>query len=157
MKPSREGAVKHQRSLGVFTMAVVALGLTVGCGNQNQPEDEGTPSFASIEEVYGAVDRVLSCEVDPIGDPIVPADGVKLTSEQWLCAEDVQVDLYPDENAQQKGYEIWTNSGQGEVRLVRGTNWMVVDATGVTKSEPATWDLKGLAEELNGEYVEAGT
>lgn len=43
-----------------------------------------------------AVDDVLGCDPDPVGDPIVPADGGAVTSEQKLCTTEVQVDLYSD-------------------------------------------------------------
>lgn len=148
--------MKHCRSLGLVAIAVVTAGFTAGCGSTEQQEGVAASSFASIDEAYGAVDKVLSCETDPIGDPIVPADAVALTSGQKLCAEHLQVDLYPDEDAQEKGYEIWADSHQGEVRLVRGGNWMVVDVTGVATGKPSAWDLHKLAEDLNGEYVEAG-
>ncbi|WP_354179296.1 hypothetical protein [Arthrobacter sp. UYP6] len=150
--------MKQRRILGgSVTAAFLAAGVITGCGSQNAPEDGGLASFGSLEEAYTAVDKVLGCEADPIGDPIVPMDGGQLTSEQRLCADHVQVDLYPDENAQQKSYEIWRNSDQGEVRLVRGTNWMVVDLTDVATEDQTQWDLEGLAKELNGEYTQAGS
>jgi hypothetical protein len=73
-----------------------------------------------------------------------------------LCSENVQIDLYLDEDALQKALEIWTGSNQGEVHLARGRNWMVVDVTDVATGEPTTWDIEGLADELNGEYSVAG-
>ena len=83
---------------------------------------------------------------------IVPADGSALTSEQKLCSENVQIDLYSDEDALRKALEIWTGSDQGEVQLARGSNWMVVDLTDVATGESTTWDIEGLADELNAEY-----
>lgn len=110
-----------------------------------------------MDDAYAAVDEVLQCETDPTGEPIVPADEGRLTSEQRLCAENVQVDLYADAAALQTAYEIWSNSHQGTVQLVRGANWMVVDVTDVATGEPSTWDIESVADELNGEYSAVGS
>ncbi|MBG6226093.1 hypothetical protein IWX63_002679 [Arthrobacter sp. CAN_A2] len=109
-----------------------------------------------MDEAYAAVDEVLGCDAGPAGEPIVPADGGALTSEQKLCSENVQIDLYPDEDSLQKALEIWSGSNQGEVHLARGSNWMVADITDVATGEPTTWDIEGLADELNGEYSVTG-
>jgi hypothetical protein len=148
--------VMGKEYLGVAVAAVLASGLLAGCSAQAQAGSEDLPAFGSMDEAYAAVDEVLECESDPVGDPIVPADGSALTSEQRLCSENVQIDLYPDEDSLQEGFEIWSGSHQGEVQLVRGSNWMVVDVTDVATGEPTTWDIKGLAEKLNGEYTVAG-
>ncbi|MUK02955.1 hypothetical protein GM708_14115 [Vibrio cholerae] len=112
--------------------------------------------FASMDEAYSAVDGVLGCEADAIGDPIVPSDGGALTSEQKLCAENLQIDLYPDAKALEAGLDIWNGSTQGEVQLARGSNWMVVDLTGVVTGEPTSWDIEGLAGELDAEFSVVG-
>ncbi|MBE0011754.1 hypothetical protein DXT87_18615 [Arthrobacter sp. AET 35A] len=109
-----------------------------------------------MDEAYAAVDRALGCDVDPVGEPIVPTDESVLTSEQKLCSENVQIDLYSSDDALQKALEIWNGSHQGEVRLALGGNWMVVDVTGVATGESTTWDIEGLAKELNAEYSVAG-
>jgi hypothetical protein len=77
--------------------------------------------------------------------------------EQRLCSENVQIDLYPDEAALAGGFEMWSGAHQGEVQLVRGRNWMVVDVTGVATGQPTTWDIERLAGELHGAYSVAGT
>ena len=128
------------------------MGSLAGCGTPEQAETEALPAFTSMDEAYAAVDGVLGCDADPVGEPIVPADGSALTSEQKLCSENVQIDLYSDEDALRKALEIWTGSDQGEVQLARGSNWMVVDLTDVATGESTTWDIEGLADELNAEY-----
>ncbi|GAB3555691.1 hypothetical protein GCM10027404_32880 [Arthrobacter tumbae] len=148
--------MKLRRSLGATASALLSLVFLAGC--TNQPEDEGLSTFSSMDQAYAAVDEVLQCESDPVGDPIVPVgNSGKLTTEQRLCSEHVQVDLYPDEAALQTSFEILVNSHQGEVHLVRGANWIVVDVTDVATGEPTTWDIQRLAEELNGRYTTAGT
>ncbi|WP_394250397.1 hypothetical protein [Arthrobacter pityocampae] len=132
------------------------MGLLAGCGTAGQADADALPAFASMGEAYAAVDGVLGCDAAPAGKPITPADGGALTSEQKLCSENVQIDLYLDEDALQEALEIWTGSNQGEVHLARGRNWMVVDVTGVATGEPTTWDIEGLAEKLNGKYSVTG-
>jgi hypothetical protein len=149
--------MEYRRFIESIVVVLAGIGLTTGCSNQDQAAGKDLSSFSSMEEAYAAVDEVLDCESSPSGDPVVPSDGGQLTSEQRLCAENVQVDLYPNENAVQKGYAIWSESEQGEVQIVRGRNWMVVDVTGVAAEEPTAWDIEGLANELNGEYSVAGT
>lgn len=148
--------VMGRRFSGVAAVAVLATGLLAGCSAQAQEDSEDLPAFGSMDEAYAAVDEVLECESDPAGYPIVPADGSALTSEQRLCSENVQIDMYLHEDSLQQAFEMWSESHQGEVRLVRGSNWMVVDMTDVVTGEPTTWDIEGLAEKLNGEYTVAG-
>ena len=148
--------MKRRRSLCTAVVTVLTVGLLAGCGTPGQADTQALPAFTSMDEAYAAVDGVLGCDAEPTGEPITPADGAALTSEQKLCSENVQIDLYPDEDALQKALEIWTGSNQGEVHLARGSNWMVVDVTDVATGEPTTWDIEGLAEELNGEYSVAG-
>jgi hypothetical protein len=86
----------------------------------------------------------------------VPLDGGALASEQELCLPYGQVDFYPDQGTLERGLEIWRGSSQGEVRIVHGGNWMVVDLTEVATGEPAPADLKALADELGAEYAVVG-
>lgn len=147
---------QHGLRLGSLALALLTAGLLTGCGSQDPPSSDNLPSFVSMDEAYAAVDEILTCESDPVGEPIVPMAGGRLTSDQKLCAENVQIDLYPDEEALQGSYELWNGSQQGAVHLVRGANWMVVDVTVAAAGEATPWDLEGLAEELNGEYTQAG-
>ncbi|MDN4610900.1 hypothetical protein [Arthrobacter burdickii] len=149
--------MERRSSLGAAGAALLAAGLLAGCSAPEPSNNDALSAFSSIEEAYAAVDGVLACEAEPGGEPIVPADGAALTSEQRLCAENVQIDLYPDEAALAKGFEIWSGSHQGEVQLVRGSNWMVVDVTGVATGQPTTWDIERLAGELKGDYSVVGT
>lgn len=140
---------------GLAIMLLLPAAMITGCSPDQ--EAESLPAFDSIEEAFDAVDAVLRCEGNPVGHPIVPmGDGVPLTTEQRLCAEHVQVGLYPDEESLQQAFELWSDSGQGEIKLVRGRNWLVVDVTDVATGEPSTWDIDGLAEDLGGEYTVAG-
>jgi hypothetical protein len=148
--------VKYQRFIGLAVVVLVGIGVTTGCSDQNRSAGKNLAAFGSMDDAYAAVDDVLDCDPTPIGDPIVPADGGQLTSEQRLCAENVQIDLYPDQNTLQKGYDIWSESEQGEVHIVRGSNWMVVDVTGAAADESTAWDIEGLADKLHGEYSVAG-
>ncbi|WP_307080653.1 hypothetical protein [Arthrobacter agilis] len=149
--------MQRTRVPGSAVMAVSLAVLLGGCGVQDRAEDGELPAFGSMDEAFSAVDAVLGCESDPAGEPIAPMDGGLLASEQRLCADNVQVDLYPDERSLEKSYGIWSGSQQGEVRLVRGGNWMVVDLTAVATGDPTPWDIEHLADELHGEYVVAGT
>jgi hypothetical protein len=132
------------------------MGSLAGCGTPGHVETKSLPAFSSMDEAYAAVDGVLGCDADPVGEPIVPADGSALASEQQLCSENLHIDLYPNEEVLQKALEIWTGSDQGEVRIARGSNWMVVDVTEVATGEPTSWDIEGLAEDLEGEYSTTG-
>lgn len=146
-----------RRSRRFAMMLLLAVGLIAGCSNRAQTDSENLPGFDSINEAYDAVDGVLKCEEDPVGEPIVPmGDAVPLTTEQRLCAEHVQVDLYADEEALQRSFDIWTDSHQGEVQLARGKNWLVVDVTKAATGEPSPWDIRRIVEELGGEYLVAG-
>lgn len=111
-----------------------------------------------MDEAYAAVNDVLGCEADPVGDPIVPmGDGIRLASAQKLCFEKVQVDLFADEKAFRETYQILSDSTQGKIHLVHGKNWMVVDFTEIATGQPSTRDIGHLVEELNGEYVIVGS
>lgn len=83
-------------------------------------------------------------------------DGVRLTSGQRLCFENVQIDLYTDHNALHEGYQILSDTHQGKVHLVRGKNWMVVDFIEMATGQPSTRNIERLAKELNGEYATVG-
>ena len=123
--------MEQRRFLCAAVATVLTVGSLAGCGTPGQADTEALPAFTSMDEAYAAVDEVLGCDAEPVGEPITPADGGALTSAQKLCAENVQIDLYPDEDALQRALEIWTGSDQGEVQLARGSNWMVVDVTDV--------------------------
>ncbi len=84
-------------------------------------------------------------------------DGVPLTSEQKLCFENVQLDLYPDQNALQESYQILSDTNQGKIHLVHGKNWMVVDLSQMATGQPSTKNIERLAKELNGEYAVVGS
>lgn len=136
---------------------LAAIPLT-GCAPQDQPSRGNLGTFSSIEEAYTAVDGILGCEADPSGEPIVPmGDGVPLTSAQKLCFENVQLDLYPDQNALQKSYQLLSDSHQGKIHLVQGTNWMVVDFNEMATGQPSTRSIERLVNELNGEYAVVGS
>lgn len=80
-------------------------------------------------------------------------DGVPLTSAQKLCFENVQLDLYPDQNALQESYQLLSDSHQGKIFLVQGINWMVVDFSQMATGQPSTRNIERLANELNGAYA----
>lgn len=149
---------KRRRSLDIAVATfLVAVPLT-GCAAQDQPRGENLQAFSSIDEAYTAVDDILDCETDPVGEPIVPmGDGVPLTSEQKLCFENVQLDLYPDQNALQESYQILSDTNQGKIHLVHGKNWMVVDLSQMATGQPSTKNIERLAKELNGEYAVVGS
>lgn len=110
-----------------------------------------------MDEAYTAVDDILDCASDPAGEPIVPmGDGVKLTSAQKLCFENVQIDLYADEDALRESYQILSDTNQGKVHLVHGKNWMVVDVSEMATAQPSKRNIERLAKELNGEYAVVG-
>lgn len=145
----------ERRSLGSAAGSFLALFLLVGCGAASA-QDEGA-AFSSIDDAYTAIDNVLKCDPAPVGEPIVPmGESGKLASEQRLCSEHVQIDLYPDEAALQSSYDIWSESHQGKVHLVRGANWLVVDVTDAVTGGPTPWDIQRVAEKLNGQYTTAG-
>jgi hypothetical protein len=135
---------------------LVAVPLT-GCAGQ-QLGRGGPQSFGSIDEAYAAVDDVMGCDPKPVGDPVVPmGDGIPLTSAQRLCSKNVQIDLYPNQDALEKSYQIWADSSQGKIPLIRGSNWMVVDLSQIASGQPSTFNIERLAEKLNGEYAVVGT
>jgi hypothetical protein len=150
--------VTKRRRLPVIAVAtfLVAVPLT-GCAAEDQPRVENLPVFSSIDEAYAAVDDILDCEPDPVGEPTVPmGDGVRLTSAQKLCFENVQIDLYVDQNALQESYQILSDTNQGKIHLVHGKNWMVVDFSQMATGRPSTRNIERLANELNGEYAIVG-
>jgi hypothetical protein len=148
---------KRRRWLDIAVLAfLVAVALT-GCAAQAQTPSENLEAFSSIDEAYAAVDDILDCEPDPVGQPIVPmGDGVALTSAQKLCFENVQIDVFADEKALQESYKMLSDSNQGKVHLVHGTNWMVVDFSVMGTGQSSTRNIERLAKELNGEYAVVG-
>lgn len=146
---------RRLRDLAV-AISLVAVPLT-GCAGQ-QPERGSPQSFDSIDEAYAAVDNVLGCDSKTDGDPVVPmGDGIPLTSAQRLCSEKIQIDLYPNQDALEKSYQIWSDSRQGKIPLVRGSNWMVVDLSQIESGQPSRINIERLAEKLNGQYAIVGT
>lgn len=135
-------------------LVVVAL---TGCAAQAQTPGENLQAFSSIDEAYAAVDDILDCEPDPVGEPIVPmGDGVPLTSAQKLCFENVQIDVYADQKTLHESYKMLSDSNQGKIHLVHGKNWMVVDLTEMASGQPSTRNIERVAKELNGEYAVVG-
>lgn len=153
--------VKKRRRISVIAVAtfLVAVPLS-GCGgqeSQGEPRNEKSSEFSSIDEAYAAVDNILECEPDPSGEPIVPmGDGIRLTSAQKLCFENVQIDLYADRNALEESYQTLSDTNQGKIHLVRGDNWMVVDFSQMETGQPTTRNIERLAKELNGAYAVVG-
>lgn len=136
---------------------LVAIPVT-GCASQDQPQGENLRTFSSIDEAYAAVDDILGCESDPAGEPIVPmGDGVPLTTAQKLCFENVQLDLYPDQNALRESYRLLSDTNQGKIHIVYGKNWMIIDYSRSASGQPSTWNTEQLVKELNGEYASVGT
>ena len=84
-------------------------------------------------------------------------DGVPLTTAQKLCFENVQLDLYPDQNALRESYRLLSDTNQGKIHLVYGKNWMVVDFSRMASGQPSTCNTERLAKELYGEYASVGT
>lgn len=139
-----------------LAILLAAISLT-GCAPQDQPSRKDLQTFSSIDEAYAAVDNILGCEVNPAGEPVVPmGDGVPLTSAQKLCFENVQLDLYPDQNALEDSYQLLSDSHQGKIHLVQGGNWMVVDFSQMATGQPSTRNIERLANELSGEYAVVG-
>lgn len=146
-----------QKSLSVSVGVLLTAVALAGCASPRQSGREALPAFRAIGEAFSAVDQVLGCEDEPSGAPIVPmGDGVPLPSEQRLCAENVQIGLYASEDALQESFEMWADSHQGEVHIVRGANWLVIDVTDVATDQPSSWNIERVAEELGGEYSVAG-
>ncbi len=148
--------IKHNRWPEIaVVISLVAVPLA-GCAGQ-QSGSENLQSFSSIEEAYAAVDDVLGCEPGAVGDPVVPmGDGVRLTSAQRLCSENVQIDLYPNRDALMASYQILADSRQGTIPLVRGNNWMVVDLSHIASGRPSGFNIERLTEKLNCEYAAVG-
>lgn len=139
-----------------LAILLAAISLT-GCAPQDQPSRKDLQTFSSIDEAYAAVDNILGCEVNPAGEPVVPmGDSVPLTSAQKLCFENVQLDLYPDQNALEDSYQLLSDSHQGKIHLVQGGNWMVVDFSQMATGQPSTRNIERLANELSGEYAVVG-
>lgn len=140
--------------MGFVALAAIAL---PGCSGPQQHRND-LQSFTSIDEAYAAVDNVLGCDSSPVGNPIVPmGDGGKLTTAQRLCFDNVQIDLYPDQKALEASYTTLSDSSQGEIDLVRGGNWMVVDFSRVATGQPSNLNIKDLAGKLDGEYSVVGS
>ena len=147
----------RRHSLGRATAVFGTVVLLTECTSQGQPDSEELPAFSSLEEAYAAVDESLGCEFDPAGEPIVPMGDGQLTFEQQLCAEHVQVDMYPNDDYLQRSLDMIADTNQGELQLVRGENWMVLDTTVIATDVPTNWDLEKLAQDLGGQYIVAGT
>jgi hypothetical protein len=148
---------KYRHFLNIATAVFLVAVPVTGCIVKEQPGGEDLQAFSSMDEAYTAVNDVLACEADPVGDPIVPmGDGIRLASAQKLCFEKVQIDLFADEKAFRETYQILSDSNQGKIHLVHGVNWMVVDFTEMATGQPSTRDIERLAEKLNGEYVTVG-
>ena len=149
---------KNRHFLNIAMAAFLVAVPVTGCDANEQPGGGNLHGFGSMDEAYTAVNDVLACEADPVGDPIVPmGDGIRLALAQKLCFEKVQIDLFADEKAFRETYQILSDSNQGKIHLVHGKNWMVVDFTEMATGQPSTRDIKRLVKELNGEYVIIGS
>lgn len=150
--------MKRRRLFDIAAVAFLVVVPLMGCAAQDQAKGENLQAFSSIDEAYAAVDDILGCESEPIGEPIVPmGDRVPLTSAQKLCFENVQIDLYADQNALRQSHQILSDTNQGKVHLVHGKNWMVVDFSEMATGQPSTRNIERLAKELKGEYAVVGT
>jgi hypothetical protein len=137
--------------------ALVVIPLSA-CAAQEQPENENLAAFGSIDEAYSAVNAVLDCDSDPAGEPTVPmGDGVSLAAAQKLCFENVQIDLYKDQEALREGYQLLTDTNQGPINVVQGNNWIVVDFSEMKTGTPSTRNIARLAKELQGRYAVVGS
>ncbi|NWL31476.1 hypothetical protein [Paenarthrobacter nitroguajacolicus] len=149
--------MKRRHPAGI-AIAISLLGASLaGCAGQQAASNE-LRSFSSMDEAYAAVDEILGCDSEAIGNPVVPmGDGGRLASAQRVCSENVQIDLYPNQGALDESYQTWADSSQGKIPLVRGANWMVVDLSRIAGGQSSTTDLQGLADKLKGEYAVVGT
>jgi hypothetical protein len=144
--------------LDIAVAAFLVTAPLTGCGAEEQTRGGNLQGFSSIDEAYRAVDGILDCNSDPVGEPIVPmGDGVALTSGQKLCFENVQIDFFADQVTLSESFQILSDSNQGKIHLVHGKNWMVVDFSEMATGQPSTRNIERLVKELHGEYAVVGS
>ncbi len=91
--------MKRRHPAGI-AIAISLLGgaSLAGCAGGQQAASNELQSFSSMDEAYAAVDEILGCDSEAIGNPVVPmGDGGRLASAQRVCSENVQIDLYPNQ------------------------------------------------------------
>ena len=145
--------------LTVTALAAVSVAaLLAGCTPPETPARDALHTFTSLDEVFTSVDQVLGCDAAPAGRPVVAMgrDGIPLASSQKQCADHIQVDFYRDQDALAETYRMLSDSSQGTIHLAHGTNWMVVDLSGISGGQPSGADLERVAAALDGTYAVVG-
>jgi hypothetical protein len=148
---------------GKFKCAATAsmLGLicvltACGMGAQQPSNTQSSPSpqhseFGSIDEARRAVAGVIGCEESPKMDPIINPELAGYTAEYVVCAKRVQIEWFKTEKARNAEQQLYADSTQ-PLAIVEGKNWMVVDMSEALQESPSGKDLKGLAQELGGQF-----
>ncbi|MGO3886393.1 MAG: hypothetical protein ACTJHU_08855, partial [Mycetocola sp.] len=126
--------------------------LMTGCSPGGDAHSQSV-SFARMDEAYAAVDGVIGCTADADDMPVAPMDGsATLATDQRMCVPLIQLDLYADHDAVRDSLEVWSRSEQGEVHVVSGDNWMLVDLSRIDGGQASEKDLSAVADELGGRY-----
>lgn len=144
-----------------YTATTTMLGLIcvlTACGMEAQQSSNtrSSPSpqhteFGSIEEARRAVADVIGCEEAPKTDPIINPELAGYTAEYVVCSKRVQVEWFKTEEARNAELQLYADSTQ-PLAIVEGKNWMVVDMSEALQESPSGKDLKGLAQELGGQF-----
>jgi hypothetical protein len=107
--------------------------------------------FGSIEEARRAVADVIGCEEAPKTDPIINPELAGYTAEYVVCSKRVQIEWFRTEEARNAEQQLYADSTQ-PLAIVEGKNWMVVDMSEALRESLSGKDLKGLAQELGGQF-----
>ncbi|GIU56469.1 hypothetical protein [Arthrobacter sp. NicSoilC12] len=144
-----------------YAAATTMLGLIcvlTACGMEAQQSSNAQSSqspqhteFGSIEEARRAVVDVIGCEEAPKTAPIINPELAGYTAEYAVCSKRVQVEWFKTEEARNAEQQLYAESTQ-PLAIVEGKNWMVVDMSEALQESPSGMDLKGLAQELGGQF-----
>jgi hypothetical protein len=141
------------------TIAMLGLiGVLAACGVDTQQAADPQSSaarqlkeFGSLDDARRAVADVIGCQEEPTTDPIINPELAGYTAEYAVCANRVQVEWFKTKEARDAEHQLYSDSTQ-PLTIVEGKNWMVVDMSEALQKPPSGKDLKGLAQELGGQF-----
>ena len=148
------GKLKYAATTTMLGLICVLTACGMEVQHSSSTQSSAAPQhteFGSIEEARRAIADVIGCEEAPKTDPIINPELAGYTADYAVCAKRVQVEWFRTEEARNAEQQLYADSTQ-PLAIVEGKNWMVVDMSEALQESPSGKDLKGLAQELGGQF-----
>lgn len=117
---------------------------------------EALPAYASLDDVYRAVDGHVGCADYPHGQPVTISNFTHATDQFRMCTNSVEILWFDAARTHHEARSAAASAADpsGSVYIVEGANWFVVDLSEVqqTTFPDQEIDMKELAAALNARY-----